>query len=155
MYLDPERKIAFFSNPRTASTATTWVLWHEYGLRRQGSRHHVQAMPGWKTVCTVRNPLDTLVSWYYLHRNFEGSFQEWLDTPECHNKWVKRGLFFALPYSECVLRYEHLQEDFDKLCDEVGWPRRTIPRKNQGLLRSGRPWQEVVAGCTIPPIRLM
>lgn len=33
----------------------------------------------------------------------------------------------------CVIRYEHLQGDFDHACDVLGLPRSALPHRNRGL----------------------
>lgn len=155
MYIDRERKAAFICHPKTGSSALGWVINKQMHLEKVGTHHTVEPQilgPDWKVGCVVRHPIDTLVSWYFYHRHFEGTFQEFLFREP--SRWMRYGLFYGLPYATHVLRFEHLQKDWYSFCDEVGWTRYPIPVKNVSERRAGRHWQEFVVGCTIPDIKI-
>jgi len=153
MIVDQDRKVAFIFHPRTASTSLRTLLscFEEYGTRHSIEPEIIK--PDWTVGCVIRNPFDTLVSWYFVSRHT--NFQEWLDSDDFKNHmWISKGLFFGLPYATHVLRFEHLQEDFDAFCDEVGWGNSLVPFLNAGKRRSRKSWREVVAGCTFPEIKI-
>lgn len=155
MYVDNARRAAFILHPRAASTSLSSVF-NGMNLKLVGTKHGVSPeilRPDWKVGCVVRNVFDTLVSWYYVRRHFEGSFHDWLEQ-ESDFMWLDRGMFYGLPYATHVLRFEHLQDDFDMFCDEVGWPRTEIPHRGKGKVRDGKPFQEVIPGMALPEIKI-
>jgi hypothetical protein len=155
MYVDRDRKVAFIMHPRTGTTSLASVF--PDSLKRIGTRHSVEPEiiePDWDVGCVVRNPLDTLVSWYYVS-GYRGDFQNWLYSRKFEeHMWIPKGLFFGLPYANNVLRFENLQEDWNKFCILMGWVAREIPRLNVGTRRKRMDWRHVVAGCKIPEIKL-
>lgn len=82
----------------------------------------------------VRNPWDRMAS---LHAAFTGGtryypFKEWLmhgqsTWPEGGPPIQRKPQAWWLDGCDFVGRFEHLQEDFDELCDLVGAERRTLP----------------------------
>jgi len=88
-------------------------------------------------ISTIRDPLDTLVSWYFHHTKhmkenqtaFPLWLRSWLQRP---NPVVKDRLFFGLKYTTHVLVYEHLQYYFDNTMADLGLPTTEIPWKNVG-----------------------
>lgn len=144
MYVDRDRKVAFICHPRTASLAISKVF-HKIPLERIGDHHGVNPKiiePGWRVACVLRNPIDCLVSWYFHHRHFEGSFEDWLKVMHYKSKWLACGMFYGMPFCTHFLRFEHLQRDFFEFCDEVGWPKYSIPQYNVSKNREGRSWKE-------------
>jgi hypothetical protein len=131
MYLHHEKKIGFIAHPRTASTATSHALM-EMGFEISQGHHEFKRTldATWIFFCTVRNPLDVMVSWYY-NKPREKPFDLWL--PEflegCHFLQGPR-MFFGRHLCSHVLYYETLQEDFDEFCQDVGLPQKEIPKRN-------------------------
>lgn len=153
MIVDQDRKVAFIMHPRAASTSLR-TLFSDF--ENLGTRHSIELEiiePDWKVGCVVRNPLDTLVSWYFCSK--ATNFQEWLDSDDFKNHmWIQRGLFFGLPFATHVLRLEHLQKDYNEFCLNVGWTACRVPLRNMCCRRNGKPWQDVVAGCKIPEFKI-
>lgn len=160
MYVNKHYKAGFICHPRTASSATGHML-RRVGFDKYGN-HHAVAMrwllPGWSIACTVRNPLDTLVSWFFYDRHHQhaDNFELWLADFEINgNMWTKNGLFYGLQYANYVLRFEHLQEDWDNWLKLIGYRQRVvIPKRNVSKRREGRPWHEFYAGIKIPSVKI-
>jgi hypothetical protein len=88
----------------------------------------------------VRNPWDREVSRYKFiknrkcnskHKYCQNGFNEYLF------KFVELGLvnYDALKIDgkigvDYIMKFENLQEDFDKICDKIGIPQRKLPHKN-------------------------
>jgi hypothetical protein len=82
----------------------------------------------------VRNPFDRMVSWYfhalYKSKAFTGSFEDF-----CKERLLERvdpNENLIPPYEKCdhVIRYEHLQEDFNVFLDLIGHPPHKLPHSN-------------------------
>ena len=150
MYLHHYKKIGFIAHPRTASTATAHTLM-QMGFEITSLGHHGMANSmdnDWKFFCTVRNPFDVMVSWYYAQKR-EHSFGMWLPIflRECHffqdtrmfygQTMGTRGsrMFFGQENCTRVMHFETLQDDFDGLCNDFGFHPRTIERRNVSVRR--------------------
>jgi hypothetical protein len=132
MYVNEQKKTIFIAHPRTASSATGHILL-EMGFVIQGNHHSFDTelnLHGWTVASTVRNPFDTLVSWYY-NKPREASFKDWLPIflNSCHFLQGPR-MFYGTLYCTHVLRFEELQYDFNCLCQDIGLPRTMIPKRN-------------------------
>lgn len=147
--------LAFIAHPKTASTATMKVL-RALGARLYGSHHEVREE--WcqeilesrgLVMSTVRNPFDIMVSWYFHYSNRRKGavmepFSEWLPWILEHpNPFMEQGMFYGLPWTNRVLRYENLQVDFDSTLTEVGFEATVIPLENVSHLRKKRAYQEM------------
>lgn len=140
MYVHQEKKVAFIAHPRTASSATAHTLM-KMGFTIKGGHHAYDStwdLDGWDVICTVRNPFDTLVSWFY-NKPREKSFSLWL--PEfldgCHFLQGER-MFFGQLACNHVIHFENLQEEFEYVMDDVGLPLMEIPFRNVSVGREGR-----------------
>ena len=80
----------------------------------------------------VRNPFDRMVSWYYhalyKSKTFTGSFEDF-----CKERFVNPNQNLIPTYKKCdhVIRYEHLQEDFNAFLDLIGIPPHQLPHSNK------------------------
>jgi hypothetical protein len=80
----------------------------------------------------VRNPFDRMVSWYYhaLYKSkaFKGSFEDF-----CIRGFANPSENLIPPYKKCdhIIRYEHLQEDFNIFLDLIGLPPHQLPHSNK------------------------
>jgi hypothetical protein len=155
MYVSTEINLGFIAHPKTASSATQRTL-RKLGAELWGTHHDVDdelccriLKTGGRIVATIRNPFDLMVSWYfhYAHRRpgkVMEPFKEWLPNMIAKpNQYLIQGMFYGLQWTNRILRFEHLQEDFDLLCDEVGLPRTIIESFNVSTERAGRPYQEM------------
>lgn len=141
MYVHREKKIAFIAHPKTASSSTSHVLVQELGFVPEGSHHQIdEAMltdphDPWAVISTVRQPLDTLVSWYFhfkKHHPGLPAFPVWARTFVASNTFVARRMFFGLEITTHALVYERLQKDWDVVCEELGLAQRELPHRNVG-----------------------
>ncbi len=132
MYFHFDKKVAFIAHPRTASSATGHILM-QMGFEIRDSHHAFNPeweLDGWTVGCTVRNPFDTMVSWFYNSPR-EQPFDLWLPKfiSECH-LLSDPLMFYGQPYATHVLRFENLQDDFDEFCKDANLPTTKIPRRN-------------------------
>ena len=133
MYVHKEKKVVFIAHPRTASSATGHTLL-QMGFTIWGNHHAFDwqlEFEGWVVGCTVRNPFDTMVSWYY-NKPREESFDLWLPRflSECHYLIDNHLMFYGQPYATHVLHFENLQDDFTCFCGDANLPYMTIPHRN-------------------------
>jgi hypothetical protein len=138
--------MCFIAHPRTASVATGQALL-DLGFEKMMGHHQFSVKvlnPRWTVFATVRNPFDLMVSWYYHKKKYQAhTFQEWLPKFLAEsNQYLDQGLFFGLPHCTRVLRYEILQEDFNLVLVEAGFPPVEIPHKNVSIARPYKPLSE-------------
>lgn len=143
MYVHIEKKMCFIAHPRTASTAIGKVLLEKLDFEQMINHHGFKSEllnSSWTVFATVRDPFDLLVSWYwYKARCQNQSFQEWLPVfLKESNEFLDKGLFFGLPHCTHVLRYENLQDDFNQVLVEAGFPPTEIPKHNVSIRRDDR-----------------
>jgi len=156
MYVLEEFNLGYIAHPKTASSATSRIVRDTLGAKTIGTHHAVDdelcrriLETGGRVMATIRNPFDLMVSWYfhYAHRRPDKvmePFKEWLPNQIAKpNQYLIQGMFFGLQWANCILRFEYLQEDFDRLCDEVGLPRTIIEPFNISVKREGRTYQEM------------
>jgi len=145
MYVHEEKRVAFIAHPRTASTATGAALL-SLDFTQWVNHHGINPKwdpEGWTVFATVRNPFDLMVSWYYKAKYRELEFQYWLPNfIAVSNQYLDLGMFFGLRYCTRVLRYEQLQQDFDFVMSELGFPQIDIPLKNVSTARPDKPLSE-------------
>ena len=141
MYVHEEKGVAFIAHPKTASLAMSYTLL-DIGFTQIGSHHQFKEI--WcleHTFSVVRNPFDLFVSWYYSQPEKLGeTFETWaarVIKPRSPYSYVN-DMFFGLKFSTDVLRFESLQEDFDRFTEKVGLPRTEIKRTNVSERRKGR-----------------
>lgn len=155
MYIFHNHNLAYIAHPKTASAAMANVL-EDLGAILKGAHHHVKeewCRPildgGGLIMSTVRNPFDSMVSWYFHYKQRRKGaemepFVEWLPQQLGNpNQYIHQGLFFGLPWTNRTLRFENLQADFDQVMTEVGIGPIEIPVINVSKPREGRPYQEM------------
>lgn len=129
-------KWLFLCEPHTASRATSEALLKLPGSESIGHHHQtltqltdpqkqdtlsIEDLAGYDTICTVRNPLDVLVTHWRVSSNSrrdQWTFEKWLRF-NIHTPMVNIPLHRML-WSHCniICYYEHLQEDLDKVFNQ-------------------------------------
>lgn len=97
---------------------------------------------------TVRNPWDRMVSYYHWRIKKKlpmfgvENFADWLifiTDPHTFRKYNECNWHFTtaidrqasmLRYVGNIIKFENFQEDFNKVCDDIGIPRMTLPHVN-------------------------
>lgn len=147
-------KFAFIAHPRTASRATGKALVAAGCDTHDG--HHT-AVPkrceqiladGGIVACTIRNPFDLAVSWYF-NWHFEergvrtkpGEFEPYVLGGFKSGYYVEDNdpYYYGLQWANRVLRFENLEEDLHNLMLEAGMePVKTEP---YGVLERDRDYR--------------
>lgn len=108
-------KLVFLEHPRTASTSMRHVL-QQVGGKPQKRHAFICARGNEKTVCTVRNPFDLLVSWWEIVGERQGfsTFKDFLIG--CRDPFMVRGgkLFYFLE-TDFILRFENLEAELNSV----------------------------------------
>ncbi len=148
----------YIAHPKTASSATKDALCKNFGAEIQGQHHCVDEEccrsileSGGIVMATIRNPYDLLVSWYFHYKQRRGttandmkSFETWLPQQLSNpNQYIRKGLFYGLPWANRVLRFENLQTDLDAVLVEAGLAPVTLEQFNVSRHREGRPYREM------------
>jgi hypothetical protein len=131
----PEQKVVFFHNPKTAGTSINiWFLTNIPGSRHIEPQHILPTRvdyAGYWTFCVVRNPWDRWVSWWNywscVRERIDVSFEEYtLRYLNNEYEGLDGGQYSYLSpqvafsdYSNCVLRYETLNQDFRQIQDKM------------------------------------
>ncbi|WEK51162.1 MAG: sulfotransferase family 2 domain-containing protein [Candidatus Kaistia colombiensis] len=150
--LDRASKSIFIHQRKTGGVAVIGAFgytpdspdWHAYnnGVLDKGW----EARPaGYYIFTTIRNPFDRLISaWKYLEstRN-RGLLEVLLNPPQegADYRHLTRPQVAILRDTagnlvpDYLMRFEHLQEDFDAVCDRIGKPRTALRKVNVGDAR--------------------
>jgi hypothetical protein len=139
-------KLVYLAHARTASRATRDALLTLPDAHASKATHHakldqVVGYDGELVVATIRNPYDTLVSWWLHFKDMEflSFLQEYDHYPFLDGD--PPDLFWHCTPTTHVLRWETLQEDFDKLLDGLDLPRLKLEIKGP-TKRKTLPWHE-------------
>lgn len=103
----------------------------------------------WYRFGTVRNPWDRMVSYYCwrIKKNLpmfgKKNFEEWMEfitNPSEYSQYQESNWHFVTAIDtqhkmlfniENIVRFEHFQEDFDKVCEDIGLPQMELPHVNK------------------------
>ena len=102
---------------------------------RMNTHTKLEDVPGWENYFSfgvIRNPWDRLVSSYkYLtiRKQFEGTFEEYVQQfaegkLSTTKKYAQYDMVKNCSY---IMRFEHLQEDFEDVCKIIGIPAPNLP----------------------------
>lgn len=128
------RPFAFIAHPKTGSQSCRLALKRD--LRAQQVRgHHTVDEPTVDRLtesngiiaCTVRNPFDVMVSWYfYSHRHADQlpDFSEWVThTIEAGNGWIEQGMFYGAKHCNAIIRFEDgVERQLNRFLTKCGLP---------------------------------
>jgi hypothetical protein len=141
-------KLAFIGHPRTASRATARAL-KRAGCDDIGNHHDVVKGEYDKEIvaCTVRNPFDIVVSWYFnwhydergkRHRACE--FDTWVMGGCKSVDYMKASTYFyGLRHANRVLRFETLEADLERLMLDCGLE--PVATEPYGVLKRDRDYR--------------
>lgn len=131
------KKFVYLGHPRSASQATSLALEGLGGVRVAPNHELPKQFGTEETVCTLRNPLDLLTTWFHLSGwdDFAKFIREY-----SHDKFIQDGrLYYLAGWCDTFLRYDRLQSDFNILLERHGLPATRIYRIN--TTSNKRPWQ--------------
>jgi len=112
-------KLVFLEHPRTGSTAVRRAIRAIGGQTR--ARHALVAPTGReKTVSTIRDPYDLLISWWLVIKDRTGSWSSLAEFVSSYNNMnmVRNGRLFYFR-TDYTMRYLRLQEDLNKVLRTV------------------------------------
>lgn len=147
--------LGFIAHPRTGSRSAREVL-VELGADRCSGHHALDEdkcrgliKAGGVIACTTRNMFDLLVSWFFNeHYNHEGKplnpsiqipkFEDYIfglvEKPR-HRWFMTPMYFYGLPWCAEVIRYENLQEDFNRVLNSIGLASVELPHVGKSIGR--------------------
>lgn len=146
--LDHAHKCIFIHQRKVAGTAIIQAFgltpkypeWHIFNDGTQSPEWSER--PNYFVFSAVRNPFDRLVSgWKYLRVTNKRSLLDILLDPPGEGapyRHLTRPQVVILRSStgqletDDLIRFERCQEDFDRICDRIGKPRRRLARVNVG-----------------------
>lgn len=132
MLVHYDRRLAFICHPRTASHATSKAL-RRAGFEYTGNHHQIdeEFLKPWarSVACTVRNPIDVLVSWYHYDKATE-PIGEWFEKRWRRKVWTQNGMFYGLRYCDTVLEFASVQDDLNAWLKRFGIGPQPIPQMN-------------------------
>jgi hypothetical protein len=126
-------------HPKTGSQSTIKALREQLGARTVHGQHYFDESEcrsireeGGIVVCTVRNPWDLTVSWYFYSeydKRYNGKwpdkkpFLDWLPNwLKNGNGWVERG-FYAVDHCNRIIRFEHnLEKQLNHCLEDCSLP---------------------------------
>jgi hypothetical protein len=138
------KPFGFICHPKTASQTTRAAL-RGLGARSPAGHHGYDSQEidfildnGGIVASTVRNPFDTIVSWWAFgemmckKRQNAGKpapFLYWLPRIlESGNGYIEKGLFYAAELCSDIIRYEgNIPDQLNSLLTECGWPSVELP----------------------------
>ena len=151
-YLNKEKKILFIHNPKTAGNTIKEIL----NLNKRHTTHVTPSFlipkstwESYKTIVSVRNPLDRLISSYNYHTNpsYNGYYASkfpnlHMMNLEAYFNIMKKEPFAIRPQVEYtkhllsikkidfIIRYEYLEKDIKILCQEIDLKYLKLPHLN-------------------------
>ena len=120
----------FLEHPRTGSTALREAL-KKIGGQPHSRHSFVKARQNEKTIVTVRNPYDVLVSWWLIIGEREGykTFADFLTRCNDRELMTKDGRLFYYD-GDYTLHYEQLDRDVGMVLRTLGLKQVTLKRRN-------------------------
>lgn len=169
MLISDSHKFVFLHVPKTGGSSITaalapylrspqevveetrgWQAKHHAGYMHATYAESKSAIPrGYKAFAVVRNPWDRYISMWKNRRWNPDRIEPmaWLAVRRKLSRkrpFARAQLDFVSPLDPVLLwGFERLQEGFDWMCDQVGLPRMTLPRRNIG---PGLDWREPYKG---------
>jgi len=167
MYVIRDKKFCYLAQPRTGSRAIRKTLLEKLNAE-QVAQHHttwldvpenrkfswawpsVTPNTSWVIVSTVRNHFDAVVSWFTsTHRGPLSLRQYWEQhvKDQDHEYLKPHQLYWRYrPLSNRILRYESLQQDWDKVLESIGLPPTKIEHvNNPQAWRYGAKYRDLIS----------
>jgi hypothetical protein len=131
----------YLANPKTGSTSVESVL-EKYGIIVFPGRKHMTGgeakmrIPWFDDLWVftfIREEEARLRSFWESrkrHGQMQQTFEEFKANPEANKIFVPQWKYTK--YADFVGTIEHLQSDFNKVCDHLGIPRTELPHLNKG-----------------------
>lgn len=121
--------LLFFGHPRMASNAVSDALLGAGGMRMGPNHRMVVPSPGQVVCCVVRDPVEVLSSWYTMAPEYDDDVA--FVTNYTHGFFAPGGrLFYMAGACRELMRYEHLDVDFERVLTSVGLPPILLERVN-------------------------
>lgn len=108
-----------------------WNYDQEKGHNQHASPAEIEIPEGYRTITVVRNPWSLFCSFYHWYGLNTISFRESMDSPVF--KWDLNA-FWNYPHSH-IIRFEHLEEDFKRVCKALELDYSVVEKKYGGLPR--------------------
>ena len=139
------KPFAMICHPKTGSQSMQKCLRSEFNARVVRGMHAFDQTEceriigeGGIVACTVRNPWDLLLSWYYYSEHGPKyntpaakiiPFNEWLPRVlAAGNGWIEKGLFYGAEQCNRILRFEHnLGAQLNNCLHDCGIPMVELP----------------------------
>lgn len=131
-------------HPKTGSQSMEKILRSTFKARPVRGMHYLDEDEcarilgeGGVVACTVRNPWDVMVSWYFFSEHMKQNnakckpeeFKPWLlRTLVAGNGWIERGLFYGADQCNRIFRFEHnLELQLNNCLQDCGLPSVEFP----------------------------
>ena len=146
MLIHQEKKAAFILHPRTASHSIA-TAFRDIGFIDTGGYHEIDSE--WVKIaetvaCTVRNPLDVIVSWYFVQHHGRSMKLFLKDWP---NQWALNGMFYGLRYCDFVVHYENLDSELNEWLERLGLG--PVKLEHENVTKIKLPWERVMSGQSV------
>lgn len=155
MVISHKHKFIFLEKPKVASCSirvalqkisdVRWV--HDKGKRHGGikvSLKHFPESANYFKFAFTRNPWDLELSYYIWLKSMSGHKKRYQENSITFEEHINSKMFNKMPtflsFSsffkgqinvDFVGRFENLQEDFDKICSQIGIPSQTLSTRNK------------------------
>jgi len=153
MYIIPKFQFCFLASPRTGSKAVAKTLVEQRGAILVGSHHSLPddnpecgVDRNWTVCSAIRNHWDTMISWWFKIERGGTMLPLAKFLPRfctrCSDFVRGRKLWWQnWPYTNTLIRYNHLQADFDQALVKAGMAPFDITVRVEDSKRNGAPYQ--------------
>jgi len=143
--------VSFIAHPNTGSRSLKKFINTTKGAKTINDQHGIcldTIKESRAVTCVIRNPYDLLASFYWRMKS-KPDFHKWL-----HNTLrqeighedpdqVGGGMFYGLPYATHVIRFETLQEDYDRVFKQLRLPPMKLERIGACRYRTSEDYRDL------------